>query len=46
MLVIVIDINCAIIVVIIFFTMDEHSLRIYCALEHMKQVSIIIEVDA
>jgi hypothetical protein len=40
LLAIIIDINCAVIVVIISFTMDEHSLRIYCALEHMKQVSI------
>jgi hypothetical protein len=44
LLVIVIDTNCVIIVVIILFTMDEHSLRIYCALERMKQVSIV-EVD-
>ncbi len=41
MRVILIDINCAIIVISLFFTMDEHSLRIYCALEHMKQVSVI-----
>jgi hypothetical protein len=44
MLVIVIEINCTIIVIILFFTMDEHSLRIYCALEHMKQVSVV-QVD-
>lgn len=39
MFVFVIGIDRAVIVILILPTMDEHSLRIYCALEHMKQVS-------
>lgn len=35
-----VDCNRAIVVVVIIsLTMDEHSLRIYCALEEIKQVS-------
>ena len=43
MLVLVIGIDRAVIVIILFPTMDEHSLRIYCALEHMKQVSTTLK---
>jgi len=39
MLVIILVRTRTIIVISIIFTMDAHSLRIYCALEHMKQVS-------
>ena len=40
LVVILIDTNRAICVILLLVTMDEHSLRIYCALEHMKQVSM------
>lgn len=43
MFVFVISIDRAVIVIIVFPAMDEHSLRLYCALEHMKQVSVILK---
>ena len=43
MFVFVISINRAVIVILLFPSMDEHSLRIYCALEHMKQVSVFLK---